>query len=157
MKGKVAQRVLYLLVVVMLAAACRATGTPTPVTPAIPPTPTLPPGARLATSLENIAGTWVGLGSDRMYQRFNTDGTCFTSVSLEKLNTSPAVESTCRFEGDELYVTQTGGTGALPSCGSRPGRYYVHLLANGNITFVRIFEHCAPRGRSTAMEHERVP
>jgi hypothetical protein len=65
-------------------------------------------------------------------------------------------EGTYRFEGDVLVLTDVKVTG-LPSCGDKPGRCPVHLLANGNIIFTRVFEHCGPRGRSTAMEHEPVP
>lgn len=149
----------YLGVVSLLVAACSPAATPTPTpepAPTARPTATLPAGARLATSLEDIAGTWVGLGADGLYQRFNLDGSCFSSVSLENLNTNPAVESTCVFEGDVLVMTDVKTTG-LPSCGGKPGRYQVHLLANGNIIFARVFETCAPRGRSTAMEHEPIP
>ncbi len=153
------ERLVCLGVLILLWAGCSPSATPTP-TPepehTARPTATLPAGARLATSLEDIAGTWVGTTADRMYQRFNVDGTCYTSVSLEKLNTNPAVESTCIFEGDVLVMTDVKVTG-LPSCGGKPGRYQVHLLANGNIIFARVFETCAPRGRSTAQEHEPVP
>jgi hypothetical protein len=91
-----------------------------------------------------------------MYQRFRSDGQCFISVSLENLNTKPAVESTCHFEGDVLVTTDVKVTG-LPSCGGKPGRYQVHLLANGNILFVRVFETCAPRGHTMTQEHQPVP
>jgi hypothetical protein len=146
-------------VAALLVMACSpsATPTPTPVPePTARPTATLPPGARLATSLEDIAGTWHGTTTDRMYQRFDSDGTCYASVSLENLNTSPAVESTCHFEEDVLVMTDVKVTG-VPSCGGKPGRYQVHLLANGNIIFTRVFEHCGPRGRTTAQEHVPVP
>jgi hypothetical protein len=116
---------------------------------------TLPAGARRITRLEDVAGVWVGLEPDRLYHRFNVDGTCYSSVSLQNLNTNPAVEATCRFEGHAFITTDVKTTG-LPSCGGKPGTYEVHLLANGNILFARIFETCAPRGRSMAMEHERV-
>jgi hypothetical protein len=153
------QRLVHLGAVILLVVGCTSGATPTPTPPPEPtkrPTATLPAGARLATSLEDIAGTWVGTTTDRMYQRFKLDGTCYASVSLEKLNTEPAVESTCAFEGDVLVMTDVKVTG-LPSCGGKPGRYQVHLLANGNIIFTRVFEHCAPRGRTTAQEHEPVP
>ncbi len=149
----------YLGVAALLLAACSPAATPTPTPEPVPtarPTATLPAGARLATSLQDIAGTWYGLGADRLYQRFNLDGTCYSSVSLEKLNTDPSIVSTCVFEGDVLVMTDVKVAG-LPSCGGKPGRYQVHLLANGNILFTRVFETCAPRGRSTAMEHEPVP
>jgi hypothetical protein len=158
MGPKSIQSLLRLGVVVLLVVACSPSATPTPTSslaPAERPTATLPAGARLATNLEDISGTWVGLGADRLYQRFNLDGTCFASVSLENLNTKPAVEGTCVFEGDVLVLTDVKTTG-LPSCGGKPGRYQVHLLANGNIIFTKVFETCAPRGRSTAMEHEPV-
>ena len=159
MGPKCINSLLHLGVIVLLVVACSPSATPTPTSPPEPterPTATLPAGARLGTSLEDIAGTWVGLGADRLYQRFNLDGTCFASVLLENLNTKPAIESTCVFEGDVLFITEVRATG-LPSCGGKPGRYQVHLLANGNIIFTRVFEHCAPRGRSTAMEHQPVP
>ena len=151
-------KLLRLGVFIMLVVACSPSATPTPTPepePAKRPTATLPAGARLATSLEDIAGTWVGTTADRMYQQFNLDGTCYTSVSLEKLNTQPGVESTCAFEADVLVMTDVKVTG-LPSCGGKPGRYQVHLLDNGNIIFTRVFETCAPRGRTTAQEHEPV-
>lgn len=159
MGPKSIQSLLHLGIVVLLVVACSPSATPTPTSPPEPtqrPTATLPAGARLATSLEDIAGTWVGLRADRMYQRFNLDGTHYVSVSLENLNTKPAIEGTCLFEGDVLLITEVKATG-LPSCGGKPGRYQVHLLANGNIIFTTVFEHCAPRLRSTAMEHQPVP
>jgi hypothetical protein len=115
----------------------------------------LPVGARRITSLEDMADTWVGLDADRLYHRFNVDGTCFSSVLPENLNTRPSLEATCRFEGNHFIYTEVKATG-LPSCGGKPGTYEVHLLANGNITFSRVYETCAPRGRSMAMEHEQV-
>ncbi|UCC77932.1 MAG: hypothetical protein JSW37_06080 [Anaerolineales bacterium] len=153
------KRVIWLAGIVVLLAGCSPAATPTPTPepePTARPTATLPAGARLANSLEDIAGTWVGLKSDRLYQRFNTDGTCYASVLLENLDTNPSVEGTCGFEGDVFLITDVKVTG-LPSCGGTTGRYQVHLLANGNIIFTRVFETCAPRGRSTAMEHEPVP
>jgi hypothetical protein len=153
------KRLVGLAAAFLVLAGCSPAATPTPTPEPAPterPTATLPAGARLATSLEDIAGTWVGLKSDRLYQRFNTDGTCYASVLLENLNTRPSVEGTCRFEGDVFVITDVKTTG-LPSCGGTSGRYQVHLLANGNIIFTRVFETCAPRGRSTAMEHEPVP
>jgi hypothetical protein len=151
---------LAVLVVLVACTGPSPTAAPTPVPSQRAPTPTatLAPGARIATSLEDIAGTWAGIGAaaDRMHQRFFTDGTHVLSRSLDSLNADPAVVGTCRFEGQHLVLTQTGGSGSLPSCGDREGRYEVHLLANGNITFVTVQETCPARRRSTAMEHQPV-
>jgi len=142
-----------ILVLLALLAAC-ASPTPTPTPPG--PTATPAPTPVLVTSAEQIAGTWVGTAADKMYQRFNLDGTWHVAVSLENLNDKPDAELTFRFEGTQLLVTEISATG-LPSCAAKNAIYQVQLLSNGNIKFVRVQDACAPRARSTAQEHKRVP
>ena len=141
---------MMLMTFVVMASACGSTATPTPVPPTATPTPVL------ATSAKDIVGTWVGVGADGLYQRFNEDGTCQTATSLERLTTEPDVECTFQFEGTRLSLTEVKATG-LPECPAKTGIYEVRLLANGNIKFVKIKDACGPRARSTAMEHKPVP
>ena len=134
------------------------TATPTPVPPTATPTPAPPtatPTPVLATSAKDIVGTWVGVGAEGLYHRFNEDGTHQVGTSLQVLVAKPDVEETFRFEGTRLIFTEVKVTG-LPPCGPAPGIYEVHLLANGNIKFVCIQDACKQRRRSTAMEHKPV-
>ena len=137
--------------VLLIAMGCAPSATPTPVPPTATPTPVL------ATSAKDIVGTWVGVGgADGLYQRFNEDGTCQVATSLEALATKPAAECTFQFEGTRLSLTEVKTTG-LPECSpAKTGIYEVHLLANGNIKFVKIQDACSHRANSTAMEHKPV-
>jgi hypothetical protein len=113
----------------------------------------------LATSAEQIAGTWMGAGAaaDRLYQRFNLDGTYQVARKLESLNNNkPDADSTFRFEGTQFFVTEVSATG-LPTCSDATGTYQVQLLSNDLIRFVTVQDLCAPRARSTGMVHKRVP
>jgi hypothetical protein len=143
-----------LLLVALLVACASATPTPTPPRPTATPAPT----PVLATSGEQIVGTWVGTGAaaDRLYQRFNPDGTVQAATTLEKLNSTPGAELTFRFEGTQFLLTEVSATG-LPSCSAKTGTYQVQLLPDGNIKFVKVQDACAPRARSMAMVHKRVP
>ena len=148
---RVRQSLFPILALAMIASqvACATAPTPTP----LPPTPT--PTPVLATSAEQIVGTWLGIKADGMYERFNLDGTSQVAVSLDTLADKPDTEMTFRFEGTRFIYTEVKATG-LPSCGSTPGIYEVQLLPNGNIKFVRIQDACGPRGRSTAQERKPV-
>ena len=84
----------------------------------------------LATSAKDIVGTWVGISADKLYQRFNSDGTCQTATSLDNLATKPDVESTFRFEGTHFILTEVAATGR-PSCSSQTGTYEIQLLTTG--------------------------
>ena len=148
------QSVHALLTLALLAtlAACAAPApTPTPT----PPAPTAAPTAILATSAQQIVGTWFGIGTDGIYQRFNQDGTWQVARVLENLASKPDAELTFRFEGTEFILTELKATG-LPSCDAKSATYQVQLLPNGNIKFVRVKEPCIPRGRTTAQEHRPV-
>jgi hypothetical protein len=109
----------------------------------------------LATSVKDIVGTWVGIGTDGLYHRFNEDGTCQVATSLEALATQPGAECTFQFEGTRLSLTVVKEI-TLPPCPAKTGIYEVHLLANGNIKFAKIQDACRPRAKSTAMEHKPV-
>jgi hypothetical protein len=142
-----------LVLLVALAACAAPPPTPTPT----PPAPTPAPTAVLATSAEQIAGTWFGISTDGRYQRLNLDGTWQMARVLENLASKPDAELTFRFEGTQFILTEVKATG-LPSCDpNKTATYQVELLPNGNIKFVRVKEPCIPRGRTTAQEHKRVP
>ena len=128
------------------ATAVPPTRTPTPTVSATPaPTPVL------ATRAKDIIGTWFGLGTDGLYQRFYENGTCQTGVSAESVD----VECTFRFEGTQVIITEVKAIG-LPPCGSKTSIYEVQLLPTSNIRFVKVQDSCAPRARSTAQEHKRI-
>jgi hypothetical protein len=110
---------------------------------------------KLATGAKDIDGIWVGLGADRLYQRFNLDGTNQTARTLENLTAKPDAESTFKFEGNRFIVTEVAATG-LPSAGPDPGVYEVQLLQNGDIKFTKIQDASSGRARSTAQEYKPV-
>jgi predicted small lipoprotein YifL len=135
--------------------ALAACGAPAPTPSPSPPAPTPAPTAVLATSAEQIIGTWLGIGKQGMYQQFNADGTWWVAAKLESLPSKPDAELTYRFEGTQFILTEVKAT-ALEACGAKTAIYQVELLASGNIKFVKVNEACVPRGRTTAQEHRRV-
>ena len=143
--------VLALALLVALAACSAPAPTPTPA----PPTPTPAPTPVLATSAEQIAGTWWGMAADGMYQRINKDGTWLTGTSLQSLANGGDAELTFRFEGTQLILTEVKATG-LPPCAAKTGTYQVQLLPNGNIKFLKVQDSCGPRARTMAQEHKPV-
>lgn len=150
--------VVYIGFVVLATAGCASSAVTTPVPSVTTPpstSPTTTTAPLLATSAKDIVGTWVGIGTDGLYQSFNEDGTCQTATLLDNLATKPDVESTFRFEGTHFILTEVMATG-LPSCSSKPGTYEIQLLTNGNIKFIRIQDSCAGRAKSTAQEHKPV-
>jgi hypothetical protein len=76
--------VVSMVVALLLQAACGTQATPTQ-EPAPVPTST----AVLASSAEQILGTWLGRGADGLYHLFKEDGICHVAVSQENLLTSP--------------------------------------------------------------------
>ena len=125
--------VVYLGFILLAAAGCASSAVKTPVPSVTTPTstpPTTTTAPLLATSAKDIVGTWVGISADKLYQRFNSDGTCQTATSLDNLATKPGVESTFRFERTHFILTEVAATG-LPSCSSNPGTYEIQLLTTG--------------------------
>jgi hypothetical protein len=133
------------------------TPTETPIPPTATPTkkPTRTP--RLATSPEDILGTWLGIENrDGMYIRFNDDGTCQLATSLKSLNTQPNVRCTYSFEENHLIFTEVN-TYNLPECGPTPAKYQVELLPTGQIDFIKVEDRCGPRVSTFVQVHERQP
>ena len=141
-------KVLVFIAAVLLVPACGPGATPTP-------TPTPAPTPVLAAKADDIVGTWVGIGADALYERFNADGTLQVAKSLKNLADKPDARMTFRFEGTRLILTEVEAIG-LPSCDAKTAVYEVQLLPDGNMKFVAIDDKCSPRKRSTAKTHKPV-
>lgn len=137
-----------------------ATSVPATLTP-VPPTATHTPIPRtatptepftLATSAENIVGTWV-VGN--YYIRFVKDGTFRQAHALDELASRPYSTSSYKFEGTKMIIAEVSVSG-VPSCGKKIGNYEIQLLESGNIRIVSIKDECEPRARDIAGEYEPV-
>jgi hypothetical protein len=127
-----------------------------PVSPtAILPTPTPPV---LVTSAETLIGSWEPKsgGSDAMFMRFNADGTCRQSYSLDGLTNGPQVECTYTFGLGVLAMTAVKLNG-VPACPSPTGKYEVRLAADGRVQLVATEDTCTPRKNSTRGVYQRIP
>jgi len=113
-------------------------------------------GPKLASSAEDIVGTWQSTTDSRMVQ-FNEDGTLIGGPA--NVNPTPAE---FRFEGTRLFLL---GIAPRDSCileGAETGIYEVELLENGNLKFTVIEDECAIRvsaitGALIEREWEPVP
>jgi hypothetical protein len=110
----------------------------------------------LATSADQIVGTWVGTEAHAAFQRFNPDGTYQAAFTRRDLDSGPHVECTFRFEGTDLILTYVRAID-FPSCGPESATYRVQLLPDDRINFVLVRDRCGPRASSTAQVHKRVP
>ena len=139
---------LGLMMTVLIVSTCGPAATPTPI-----PTP-MPV---LATRIEDIVGTWEGIGFDGLIQRLYADGTCEIGITLDRLAVKPDIECTFRFEGTRFILTEVEATGLTPcQAGAKTGIYEVQLLANGNIQFKVVQDLCGRRRRSMILEHRPV-
>jgi len=112
-------------------------------------------GPKLASSFEDIAGTWHSITSSAEIQ-FNEDGT----VRRRTAEQTPD-DAGFRFEGTRLILTDTPGSGCT-LIGAEIGIYEVELLENGNLKFTAIEDECATRlnyleGALIEAEWEPVP
>jgi len=113
-------------------------------------------GPKLASSAEDIAGTWHSTTDSGVLQ-FNEDGTALGDPAA--VNPNPAE---FRFEGTRYFVTNTGQGNACTQLGADTGIYEVELLENGNLKFTVIEDECAIRvsvlsGALIEREWEPVP
>ena len=113
-------------------------------------------GPKLASSFEDIAGTWHSITSSAEIQ-FNEDGT----VRRRTAEQTPEDDAGFRFEGTRLILTDTPGRGCT-LIGAEIGIYEVELLENGNLKFATIEDECATRlnyleGALIEAEWEPVP
>ena len=106
-----------------------------------------PRGPKLATSAEDIVGTWQQVGGTPRYLQFFEDGTLHVADSLFLLDDQPFVEVEFRFEGTQLIMEETF---PLTFCQENPTSIFeVHLLENGNLQFVAVEDKCG--GASAAL------
>ena len=122
-----------------------------------PPTPTLTPTPApvLATSAEQILGTWQCLRGDRMFHQFREDGLYHVDYSLEDVGERPGAIAEYWFEGTTLLI-RTIDTPSLPACDEPEASYTAELLENGNLRFRAVRETCHPRRTSTVGDHIRA-
>ena len=159
-------RTISVLVFTLVFFVACASETPEPATPTpLPPTatlasPTAPPTSAptqaftLATSIEDIIGTWHS-SRKNLYLRFYGNGTLHHSHSLDSLDYQPYAISEIWFEGTQMYLKEKAVSG-VPSCGDTPGIYEVRLFPDGKIQIVRIKEKCSPRAGDTALQYDPV-
>lgn len=120
------------------------TTTPTSERPAASPTISF----TLATSAEEIIGTWY---ETNLYIRFDEDGTFRQANALGDLESRPYAICSFQFEGPKMVIKEISVMG-VPSCGDKIGKYEVQKLANGNIKIMTISDGCRPRSGDTAGE-----
>lgn len=135
------------------AAPPTSTPTPTPIT--APPTGAPTQVFTLATSIEDIMGTWHNEAKG-IYLRFYEDGTVHWSHSLDSLDYQSYAICKVRFEGTQMFLKERAVSSGIPSCGDTPGIYEVRLLPDGKIRIVKVKEECSPRARDTALQYDPV-
>jgi hypothetical protein len=121
------------------------------------PTPEALPGDQGETALgpvssfEDIAGTTYEYQgqSGTFYFHFFEDGTWNGARRQEAVIDNPAERWETTFDGTNILVTEIKGP-----CGDAPDPVYeLHLLENGNLTFVAIGDDACPvRARSLSAE-----
>jgi len=112
-------------------------------------------GPKLASSAEDIVGTWQTPASSGRIQ-FNEDGTIIDA------STEPSFTAEFRFEGTRFFVTLTNPGDSCILRGVETGIYEIELLENGNLKFTVIEDECATRvtyftGALIEREFEPVP
>ena len=113
-------------------------------------------GPKLASSAEDIAGTWHST-TDSGEVQFNEDGTFIFGPA-----TVNPFAAEFRFEGTRLFLVAIDPGVPCVLQGAETGIYEVELLENGNLMFTAIEDECALRvtyftGALIEREWEPVP
>ncbi len=113
-------------------------------------------GPRLASSAEDIAGTWHSTVSSVEVQ-FNEDGTGHARVG-----SGSSFDGEFRFEGTRIIWKTLDQGNDCVRIGAETGIYEVELLENGNLKYIVIEDECLVRvnylaGRLIEVEWEPVP
>ena len=114
-------------------------------------------GPKLASSAEDIVGTWQSTTDSVPGLQFNEDGTAFGDPA----SVSPT-PGEFRFEGTRLFLVNIAPGDDCVLLGAETGIYEVELLENGNLKFTLIEDDCLFRvsyqvGRVIEVEFEPVP
>ena len=114
-------------------------------------------GPKLASSAEDIVGTWQSTTDSVPGLQFNEDGTAFGDPA----SVSPR-PGEFRFEGTRLFLVNIAPGDDCVLLGAETGIYEVELLENGNLKFTAIEDECAVRvtgitGALIEKEWEPVP
>ena len=129
------------------------TDTPVPPTPTpVPPTETSAAAFTLASSAEEIVGTWQ-LGSYTI--RFDDDGTC-SQMGPYTSDDRPYAINEFSFDGTRMSLKEISVVPFIASCGSKVGVYEVRLLESGTIQIVAINDKCTDRAGDVEGEYEPV-
>lgn len=148
-RQKLSQQVMGAMLITLLLVGCGApAATSTPIPPAATPTQAF----TLATSAEEIAGTWVAVND---YIRFDKDGTFRQAHALDQLDSQPYTIGSYQFEGTKTVITEVSVSG-VPTCGKKIGSYEIRLLESGNIRIVTIKDQCTPRAGDIARQYVPV-
>lgn len=158
-RQKLSQQVMGAMLITLLLVGCGAPAAPTPMPPTAtptvaPPTATPTPAVRLATSVEEIAGTWqktTGAG----YIRFNEDGTFDQARAFDDLDSHPFAICEFWFEGTQMFIGECTVSG-VPPCTNPVAIYEVWLLEGDRIEIVAIEDKCSARRRDTATVYDPV-
>jgi len=113
-------------------------------------------GPKLASSTEDIVGTWHSPASSAELQ-FNEDGT-----SRIQFGSGTVINSEFRFEGKRFFNINSGQGDQCVQLGAETGIYEVELLENGNLKFTVIEDECPVRlnfyvGALIEREFEPIP
>ena len=113
-------------------------------------------GPKLASSAEDIVGTWQSTTSSAELQ-FNEDGT-----SRLQFEGGSIRNAEFRFEGTRFFDIDSTQGSACVVLGAETGIYEVELLENGNLKFTVIEDECPVRlnlfvGALIEREFEPVP
>ena len=132
-------------------AAIPVSVTPTPVPPTATPIPPTPIAFKLATSAEEILGTWQ-VGDHAL--RFDEDGTC-SHLGPYTRGDRPYAISEFTFDGTRMSLKEISVSN-VSSCGREVGTYEVRLLESGYIQFVAVNDKCASRAGDVTGVYESV-
>ena len=103
----------------------------------------LTPEFPLATSAEEIMGTWKWAAGE-FYLRFDDDGTARLAYALDEIQGAPFYTFSYKFDGTRMAIKEIAASGVAPC--SSVGSYEIQLLEDGNIQISAIDDECGRVG-----------
>ena len=112
--------------------------------PTVTSSPTETPEPSLATSKDDVIGTWqLGSGPRSIFFQFKADGTYrMAQATADNLNDNPLHLGQFVLEGGLLTFTSSDDS---PICAGQSGTYEVRLLEQGQIGLSLIEDECSIR------------